>query len=62
MGSSVKTVACKDAGVDCALVIADKDEAEVIALAQDHAKRKHGVDVTPDQVKAIMKDAPCGCK
>ncbi len=62
MASVKKTVACRDAGVDCDLVISDTDETELVALAQSHAKRIHGRDVTPDQVRSIIKEVPCGCK
>ena len=62
MGSGMKTVSCREAGADCDLVISDKDEAEIIALAQDHAKRKHGMEVTAEQVRGLMKEEACCCK
>jgi predicted small metal-binding protein len=62
MASVKKVVACRDAGVDCNIVISDSDEEELVALAQSHAKRVHGRDVTPEQVRGIMKQVPCDCK
>lgn len=61
MATKAKVVSCRDAGSDCHFLVSDVDEAEVIRAAQDHAKRKHGMDVTAEQVKGIMKEEECPC-
>ena len=61
MGTDLKVVSCKDAGMECSWSVCDVDEAEVIASAQQHAKRIHGKEVSAEQVKGMVKSAGCSC-
>ena len=61
-----KTLACKDVGVDCDVVIKGTDEADVLRQAAEHAKGcHHNVQMTPQvQAKiraAIREDSSSGC-
>jgi predicted small metal-binding protein len=49
------SVSCKDAGMACDFHVCSSDESDVIAAAQEHAKRVHGKDVPADQIKQIVK-------
>ena len=55
-----KTLACKDVGVDCDVVLEGKDEAELLRKAAEHAKGCHtGIQLTPAvqaKIKAAIKD------
>ena len=55
-----KTLACKDVGVNCDVVIHGKDEADVLRQAAEHAKGCHsGVQMTPEvqaKVRAAIKE------
>jgi len=55
-----KTLACKDVGVDCDVVIMGKDDADVLQQAAKHAAGCHsGVKMTPEviaKVKAAIKE------
>jgi predicted small metal-binding protein len=61
MATKVKIVSCHDHDPNCQFSVSDVDEAEVIAVAQDHARRKHSMEVTADQVRAIIKEKECTC-
>lgn len=50
-----KTFECRDAGVVCGAKITGETEAEVIAKAVEHAREKHGVDLT--QAKTLARYA-----
>ena len=47
-----KTFECKHAGVVCGAKITGETEDEVLALAVEHARKKHGVDLTQAQTLA----------
>ena len=47
-----KTFQCKHAGVVCGAKITGETEDEVVAKAVEHAKQKHGVDLTQAQTLA----------
>jgi len=42
----VKSFACADAGVVCKAKVTGETEEEVLAKAVEHARDKHGVDLT----------------
>ena len=47
-----KTFKCKHAGVVCGAKITGETEDEVLAKAVEHARKKHGVDLTRAQTLA----------
>jgi len=49
------SISCKDAGVACEFHVCSSDESDVIAAAQDHAKRVHGMDVPIEKIKPLIK-------
>jgi predicted small metal-binding protein len=44
-----KSFECKDAGVPCRAKITGKTADEVLQKAVEHAREKHGVDLTQSQ-------------
>jgi predicted small metal-binding protein len=44
-----KTFACRDVGVPCRAKVSGATEEEVLAKAVEHAKERHGVDLTVSQ-------------
>jgi predicted small metal-binding protein len=50
-----KTFECKHAGVVCRTRIRGETEDEVLEKAVDHARKKHGVDLT--QSKTLARHA-----
>lgn len=44
----------------CGVTIRAGDESELIALAQQHAKENHEMDLTPDQVLAMARPEHAG--
>lgn len=56
----MKTLACRDVGVDCSWVGKGKTVDEVMAKAKEHAKKEHGMtDIPPDmekKAKAAIKE------
>ena len=60
-----KTLACKDVGVDCDVVIKGTDEADVLRQAAEHAKEcHHNVQMTPQvqaKIRAAIKDDGGSC-
>jgi predicted small metal-binding protein len=47
-----KSFSCADAGVVCGAKITGETEEEVLQKAVEHAKEKHGVDLTSSQTLA----------
>ena len=47
-----KTFECKHGGVVCGAKITGETEEEVLAKAVEHAREKHGVDLTQAQTLA----------
>jgi predicted small metal-binding protein len=45
----MKTLKCKDVGVDCDFVASGKSEEEVLKKAAEHARKDHGI-------KKVTKD------
>lgn len=39
----------------CGTAIHGKDDDEIVKNAQEHAKNKHALTVTPEQVKALAE-------
>jgi predicted small metal-binding protein len=50
-----KTFECRHGGVPCGAKIRGETEDEVLVKAVEHAKRKHGVDLT--QAKTLARYA-----
>ena len=48
----MKSFACRDAGVICKARITGETEEEVLAKAVEHAREKHGVDLTQSSTLA----------
>ena len=42
----MKSFACADAGVICKAKVTGETDEEVLAKAVDHAREKHGIDLT----------------
>ncbi len=58
----MKTLACRDMGVDCSFVAKGNTEEEVMKNSMEHAKKIHSdkikqmmATMTEDQMKAAMK-------
>ena len=49
----MKELRCRDVGFDCDAVVHAESEEEVLAIAAQHAKQVHQVEVTPEQAKQI---------
>jgi predicted small metal-binding protein len=61
MATVVKYLSCHDHDPNCFFGVSDVDEEELIAAAQDHAKRKHGMEVTADVIRPMIKEKECTC-
>ena len=48
--SELKSLRCP-----CGFEVRSRDEEEIVRMAQDHAKRIHGQELTVEQAKAIMQ-------
>ncbi len=48
----MKSFACQDAGVICNARVTGQTEDEVLAKAVEHAREKHGVDLTQSSTLA----------
>ena len=51
---------CRDAGFDCDAVVRGEDVEEVVAQARPHARKAHGVEVTPEvaeRIRTLVHDA-----
>jgi predicted small metal-binding protein len=56
MAADQKTIVCRDSGANCDYEVRDTDENEVLASAQTHAKRKHGQDMSFDDLRPMVRD------
>ncbi len=52
-----KVMKCRDVGMDCDFVARGKDEQEIMTKAAEHARKDHGMDSIPEEVKAKVKAA-----
>jgi predicted small metal-binding protein len=55
----MKVLKCRDAGFDCNQVIRAESENEILQQAAEHAKKVHGVEITPEmarQVQGLIKE------
>jgi len=56
-----KEIRCKDAGMDCNFVARGQSDDEVMKVAAEHGKQKHGMSqITPDlqqKMKSLIHDA-----
>jgi predicted small metal-binding protein len=56
-----KSFECRDAGVPCRAKITGETDEEVLQRAVEHAREKHGVDLTQSQTlvrfaKSLVRD------
>lgn len=52
-----KEVRCIHAGFeDCEFLLRTEDETEIVEVVRNHAKRRHGVEVSADHVLTIARD------
>lgn len=64
----MKSFACRDAGVVCNATTTGETEEDVLAKTVEHARKKHGVDLTQSSTLAnyakglIRDDAEAGAK
>jgi predicted small metal-binding protein len=63
----VKSFACRDAGVVCGATITGETDEEVLAKAVEHARSKHGVDLTQSTTLAnyaasLIRDDAAGAR
>lgn len=56
MAAEQKTIVCRESGANCDYAVRDSDENEVLASAQTHAKRKHGQDLTYEDLRPLVRD------
>ena len=49
------SINCGDAGMSCDFHVCDTDQDEVLAAAQDHARRAHGMEVSTDEIRKLVK-------
>jgi predicted small metal-binding protein len=55
----MKVLHCRDAGFECNQVIRAENENEILRQAAEHAKKVHGVEVTPEmaqEVKSLIRE------
>lgn len=55
----MKVLKCRDAGFDCNQEIRAKSEDEILQQAAEHARKVHGVEITPEmarQVQGLIKE------
>ncbi len=56
----MRTIACKDAGIDCNAVFKAKTDDEVMKQAGEHAQTVHKMTPTPEltaKIKGLIKNA-----
>jgi len=50
----MKTVSCKDVGVDCTFTAKAETEPELMKILEKHAREKHKMnEITPDMKKKV---------
>lgn len=53
----VKELNCSESGhEDCAFVIRDENEDELLSLVQQHSEQTHGTTISQDDVRGMMKE------
>lgn len=52
MEKELKSISCDP---DCGFLIRSHDEMEVVEIAKKHAKEKHNMDVSDEDLKGKMK-------
>ncbi|MBI3805791.1 MAG: DUF1059 domain-containing protein [Nitrospirae bacterium] len=51
----MKTINCRDAGVDCDFVARGQTNEEVMKAAAEHGRQKHGMTNIPPELQQKMK-------
>lgn len=58
----MKTIRCRDAGIDCDAVIRGNTDEEVLRKATEHSQRAHGMkQMSPElerRVRSLIKEEP----
>lgn len=54
-GKKMYSISCIDAGTNCDFHVCDSNEDEVLAAAQDHARRAHGENLSIDDIRKLVK-------
>jgi predicted small metal-binding protein len=49
----MRELRCRDIGFDCNAVVHAETDEEILAIAAEHAKQVHDVEVTPEQAQQI---------
>lgn len=56
----MKTITCRDAGIDCNYVAQGQTNEEVMKNAAEHGRQKHGMqNITPElqqKMKSLIRD------
>ncbi|HZR46751.1 MAG TPA: DUF1059 domain-containing protein [Candidatus Manganitrophaceae bacterium] len=56
-----KEIRCKDAGMDCSFVARGQSDDEVMKVAAEHGRQKHGMtQITPDlqqKMRSLIHEA-----
>ena len=62
-----KSLRCRDAGVVCRAELTGETDEEVLAKAVEHARQKHGIDLTRSTTLAryaqsLIRERPSGAR
>ena len=49
-------ISCREAGYDCAFAVQSESEDEVIDLARRHAEQTHGLDLSREDARGLVRD------
>jgi predicted small metal-binding protein len=60
MARAQKTIVCREAGVTCDWEVRDSDEDEVLRSARDHARRRHDLEYTVEEMRPALRDVRLG--
>jgi predicted small metal-binding protein len=53
---TVVCIVCRDGGPDCDFEVRDSDAEELLTIVQSHARRKHDLDLTLDQLRPLLRN------
>lgn len=49
------SVTCREAGYDCEFMVQSATEKETMKMTKMHAKESHGMDLSDDDIKGLIK-------
>ena len=63
----MKSLSCRDTGAVCRAKVSGETDEEVLAKAVEHAREKHGVDLTKSTplaryAQSLIRDEPSGAR